>query len=224
MREPQPWNLFPAAVSLAQIRADGRHSRSSAEPVAREPAVMGGDPHKFVPSERIDPETSILCATSVPFPGGRRGTTPADQCARYGRDRRGQHRELSAGRPAAGPRRAVLRAATSRRGGASCERYTRVICANGWPSSRHGAATRGRLRSPCGHRACTAAAPADRGWPSGPRFLGPPEAAGFPPDDLAEGVRDPVVGFLGSAHGPRPDRLVTPSSRVKIDKGAAPLE
>ncbi len=43
---------------------------------------MGGDPHEFVPSERIGPEASLPCATSVPLSGGGLGRRPAMSIAR----------------------------------------------------------------------------------------------------------------------------------------------
>jgi hypothetical protein len=73
---------------------------------------MGGDPHEFVPSERIGLETSLPCATSVPFPGGRRGVSAGGRqligARGIGRDRGAVVGKLSPGRPAAGPRRADL--------------------------------------------------------------------------------------------------------------------
>ncbi len=47
-----------------------------------EPALMGGDPQEFVPSEGISPETSLPCATSVPLPrGGRLRASPHSSCS-----------------------------------------------------------------------------------------------------------------------------------------------
>jgi hypothetical protein len=41
---------------------------------------MGGDLHEFVPSERIDLETSLPCATSVPVHGRRNRTVVTVDC------------------------------------------------------------------------------------------------------------------------------------------------
>lgn len=62
----------------AYLARGAAHSlRPKAGPTARAvdgdtrlPALMDGDPHEFVPSERIGLERSLPCAPSVPFPSG----------------------------------------------------------------------------------------------------------------------------------------------------------
>ncbi len=85
--DPTARALSPASAetTLGRIAAATKaaHTPTHADVVAtkssrwtaRLPALMGGDLHEFVPSKRIGPETSLPCATSVPFPGGYSGVS-----------------------------------------------------------------------------------------------------------------------------------------------------
>jgi hypothetical protein len=81
---PEGSDDAPAALIRVAGNSRGEQGRALSGRLrgsARVPALMGCDPHEFVPTDRIHLETSLPCVTSVPYSGGRHWLRPHRPCS-----------------------------------------------------------------------------------------------------------------------------------------------